>query len=39
MYFKEGEGFFKRLGITDYEDFCYQPLYEDKGSADSLRFA
>ena len=37
-YFKAGDGFFKRLGITDYEDFCYQPLYEDKGSADSLRY-
>ena len=37
-YFKEGEGFFKRLNISDHEDFCYQPLYEDKGSADSLRY-
>lgn len=37
-YFKAGEGFFKRLGITDHEDMCYQPLYEDNGSADSLRF-
>jgi NDP-sugar pyrophosphorylase family protein len=37
-YFKAGEGFFKRLGIGDHEDFCYQPLYEDKGSADSLRY-
>lgn len=37
-YFKAGEGFFKRLGIADHEDFCYQPLYDDKGSADSLRY-
>ncbi len=37
-YFKAGEGFFKRLGITDHQDFSYQPLYEDKGSADSLRY-
>jgi len=37
-YFKEGEGFFKRLNISNHEDFCYQPLYEDKGSADSLRY-
>jgi NDP-sugar pyrophosphorylase family protein len=37
-YFKAGEGFFKRLGISDHEDFCYQPLYDDKGSADSLRY-
>ena len=37
-YFKEGEGFFKRLGITDHHDFSYQPLYSDKGSADSLRY-
>jgi NDP-sugar pyrophosphorylase family protein len=37
-YFKAGEGFFNRLGITDHEDFSYQPLYNDKGSADSLRY-
>ena len=37
-YFKAGEGFFQRLGITDYQDFSYQPLYYDKGSADSLRY-
>lgn len=37
-YFKAGEGFFKRLDISDHDDFCYQPLYEDKGSADSLRY-
>ena len=37
-YFKAGEGFFKRLGITDHQDFSYQPFYEDNGSADSLRF-
>lgn len=37
-YFKAGEGFFKRLGINDHEDFCYQPLYDDQGSADSLRY-
>ncbi len=37
-YFKAGEGFFRRLGIEDHEDFCYQPLYDDKGSADSLRY-
>ena len=37
-YFKTGEGFFKRLGITDHQDFSYQPLYDDKGSADSLRY-
>jgi NDP-sugar pyrophosphorylase family protein len=24
-YFKAGDGFFKRLGIADHEDFCYQP--------------
>jgi NDP-sugar pyrophosphorylase family protein len=35
-YFKAGEGFFKRLEITDHEDFCYQPHYDDRGSADSL---
>jgi NDP-sugar pyrophosphorylase family protein len=37
-YFKAGEGFFKRLGITDHQDFSYQPLYDDKGSADSMRY-
>ena len=37
-YFKAGEGFFKRLGITEHDGFCYQPQYDDKGSADSLRF-
>ncbi|MDD1762707.1 MAG: NDP-sugar synthase [Methanothrix sp.] len=37
-YFKAGEGFFKRLGIADHQDFSYQPLYDDKGSADSLRY-
>ena len=37
-YFKAGEGFFKRLGITDHQDFSYQPLYDDQGSADSLRY-
>lgn len=37
-YFKAGEGFFKRLGIPDHQDFSYQPLYDDKGSADSLRY-
>jgi NDP-sugar pyrophosphorylase family protein len=37
-YFKAGEGFFNRLGITEYQDFSYQPLYEDTGSADSLRY-
>ncbi len=37
-YFKAGEGFFNRLGIIDHEDFSYQPLYDDKGSADSLRY-
>ena len=37
-YFKAGEGFFKRLGISDHQDFSYQPLYDDKGSADSLRY-
>ncbi|MEI8003417.1 MAG: NDP-sugar synthase [Methanothrix sp.] len=37
-YFKAGEGFFKRLDITDYKDFSYQPLYDDTGSADSLRY-
>ena len=37
-YFKAGEGFFQRLGITDHQDFSYQPLYDDKGSADSLRY-
>lgn len=37
-YFKAGEGFFRRLGISDHEDMSYQPLYEDNGSADSLRF-
>src|SRR5690606_33482420 len=30
--------FFKRLGITDHQDFSYQPIYDDKGSADSLRY-
>ncbi|MEI6103218.1 MAG: NDP-sugar synthase [Methanothrix sp.] len=37
-YFKAGEGFFKRLGITDHQDFSYQPIYDDNGSADSLRY-
>ncbi len=37
-YFKAGEGFFKRLGIADHQDFSYQPLYDDMGSADSLRY-
>ena len=37
-YFKAGEGFFKRLGIADHQDFSYQPLYDDVGSADSLRY-
>ncbi|HNX08792.1 MAG TPA: NDP-sugar synthase [Methanothrix sp.] len=37
-YFKAGEGFFKRLGIADHQDFSYQPIYDDKGSADSLRY-
>lgn len=37
-YFKAGEGFFKRLGINDHQDFSYQPLYDDKGSADSMRY-
>ncbi|HPJ85278.1 MAG TPA: NDP-sugar synthase [Methanothrix sp.] len=37
-YFKAGEGFFKRLGMNDIEEFAYQPQYEDKGSADSLRY-
>ncbi|OPY49161.1 MAG: Bifunctional protein GlmU [Methanosaeta sp. PtaU1.Bin112] len=37
-YFKAGEGFFKRLGITDHQDFSYQPLYDDTGSADSMRY-
>lgn len=37
-YFKEGEGFFRRLGIDNHEDFSYQPLYDDKGSADSLKY-
>lgn len=37
-YFKAGEGFFKRLGIADHHDFSYQPLYDDMGSADSLRY-
>lgn len=37
-YFKAGEGFFKRLGITNHQEFAYQPQYEDQGSADSLRY-
>ncbi len=37
-YFKAGEGFFKRLGINDIDEFSYQPQYDDKGSADSLRY-
>ncbi len=37
-YFKAGEGFFKRLDIADHQDFSYQPLYDDTGSADSLRY-
>jgi len=37
-YFKAGEGFFKRLGIDDNDGFCYQPKYDDHGSADSLRY-
>ena len=37
-YFKAGEGFFKRLGLNDNHEFAYQPNYDDKGSADSLRY-
>jgi len=37
-YFKEGEGFFNRLQITGEKDFSYQPHYDDRGSADSLRY-
>jgi NDP-sugar pyrophosphorylase family protein len=37
-YFKAGEGFFTRLGIDEHEDFNYQPQYDDKGNADSLRY-
>jgi len=37
-YFKAGEGFFKRLGLNYIEEFAYQPQYDDKGSADSLRY-
>jgi NDP-sugar pyrophosphorylase family protein len=37
-YFKAGEGFFRRLGIDGHEDFSYQPLYDDKGSADSMKY-
>jgi mannose-1-phosphate guanylyltransferase len=37
-YFKAGEGFFKRLGISEHQDFSYQPLYQDNGSADSLKY-
>ncbi|MGC9515543.1 sugar phosphate nucleotidyltransferase [Methanocrinis sp.] len=37
-YFKAGEGFFKRLGMNDIKEFAYQPQYDDKGSADSLRY-
>ncbi len=37
-YFKAGEGFFRRLGVECSEEFAYQPQYDDKGSADSLRF-
>jgi len=37
-YFKSGEGFFRRLGLECQEEFAYQPQYDDKGSADSLRF-
>ena len=37
-YFKAGEGFFKRMGMNDIEEFAYQPQYDDKGSADSLRY-
>lgn len=37
-YFKAGEGFFKRLGISDHKEFGYQPQYDDRGSADSLRY-
>ncbi len=36
--FQGREGFFKRLGIADHQDFSYQPLYDDVGSADSLRY-
>lgn len=37
-YFKAGEGFFKRLGLECHEEFSYQPLYDDRGSADSFRY-
>jgi NDP-sugar pyrophosphorylase family protein len=37
-YFKAGEGFFKRLGVTEHQEIAYQPQYDDLGSADSLRY-
>jgi len=37
-YFKAGEGFFKRLGMDQHEEIGYQPQYDDRGSADSLRY-
>jgi NDP-sugar pyrophosphorylase family protein len=37
-YFKEGAGFFKELGVDDYEEFKYQPNYSDRGSGDAVRY-
>lgn len=37
-YFKEGAGFFSKLGIETEEEFNYQPNYLDRGSADAVRY-
>ncbi|MEE8402658.1 MAG: NDP-sugar synthase [Candidatus Hydrothermarchaeaceae archaeon] len=37
-FFKEGEGFSKRVGILPRAKFRYQPKYDDTGNADAVRF-
>jgi NDP-sugar pyrophosphorylase family protein len=37
-YFKEGGGFFAKLGIETDAEFMYQPNYEDRGSGDAVAF-
>jgi NDP-sugar pyrophosphorylase family protein len=37
-YFKEGEGFSGRLKLRPKARFRYQPNYDDRGNADSVRF-
>jgi len=37
-FFKDGEGFSRRVGITPRAKFKYQPKYDDRGNADAVRF-